>query len=414
MKQVPACEYNPFEAVQTNVLGAQNVVDAAIDAGVRQVVALSTDKAVNPVNLYGATKLCEEKIIVQGNAYAVAVARRGFAASATATSSARGVRSCRCSSEQAQRGPAHDHRRAHDAVLDHARPGGRPRALRARAHGRRRGLHPEDPVDARRRPRRRRWRPGVPVDIIGIRPGEKLHEVLLTADEAATPSTPATCTSCCPSTPGGTTNPRWVDGKPLADGFVYARDTNDVARRPTSSRALLPMIPYGRQSIDDDDIAAVVDVLRGDWLTQGPAVERFERAVADGHRRRARRRLLERHRRPPRRGRAPPGSGPATSSPRHRCRSSASANCARYVGADVALVDIDPATLTSTRRGVRRTSTRSSPCTTPAFPSTSRALAHRPRVVIEDAAHALGASHARRPGRATARTATCAASRSTR
>ena len=70
MKQVPACEYNPFEAVQTNVLGAQHVVDAAIDAGVPQVVALSTDKAVNPVNLYGATKLCEEKIIVQGNAYA--------------------------------------------------------------------------------------------------------------------------------------------------------------------------------------------------------------------------------------------------------------------------------------------------------------------------------------------------------
>ena len=70
MKQVPASEYNPFEAVQTNVIGAQNVVEAAIDAGVRKVIALSTDKAVNPVNLYGATKLCAEKIIVQGNAYA--------------------------------------------------------------------------------------------------------------------------------------------------------------------------------------------------------------------------------------------------------------------------------------------------------------------------------------------------------
>ena len=70
MKQVPACEYNPFEAIQTNVLGSQHVVDAAIDNGVKTVVALSTDKAVNPVNLYGATKLCEEKLIVQGNAYA--------------------------------------------------------------------------------------------------------------------------------------------------------------------------------------------------------------------------------------------------------------------------------------------------------------------------------------------------------
>ena len=70
MKQVPACEYNPFEAIKTNVLGAQNVIDAAIDVGVPRVIALSTDKAVNPVNLYGASKLCAEKLFVQGNAYA--------------------------------------------------------------------------------------------------------------------------------------------------------------------------------------------------------------------------------------------------------------------------------------------------------------------------------------------------------
>ena len=69
LKQVPACEYNPFEAVKTNVLGAQNIIDAAIDCGVNKVIALSTDKAVNPVNLYGATKLCSEKIFIQGNAY---------------------------------------------------------------------------------------------------------------------------------------------------------------------------------------------------------------------------------------------------------------------------------------------------------------------------------------------------------
>jgi UDP-N-acetylglucosamine 4,6-dehydratase len=70
MKQVPACEYNPFEAVQTNILGAENVVTAAIENDVPTVMALSTDKAVNPANLYGATKLCQEKIVVQGNAYA--------------------------------------------------------------------------------------------------------------------------------------------------------------------------------------------------------------------------------------------------------------------------------------------------------------------------------------------------------
>jgi UDP-N-acetylglucosamine 4,6-dehydratase (inverting) len=69
MKQVPACEYNPFEAVKTNIHGAQNVIDAAIDMGVKKVVALSTDKAVNPVNLYGGTKLVSDKLFISANAY---------------------------------------------------------------------------------------------------------------------------------------------------------------------------------------------------------------------------------------------------------------------------------------------------------------------------------------------------------
>ena len=70
LKQVPALEYNPTEAVKTNVVGADNIVDAAIDAGVKKVIALSTDKAVNPINLYGATKLVAEKIFIAANAYA--------------------------------------------------------------------------------------------------------------------------------------------------------------------------------------------------------------------------------------------------------------------------------------------------------------------------------------------------------
>jgi UDP-N-acetylglucosamine 4,6-dehydratase/5-epimerase len=70
LKQIPSCEYNPFEAVKTNIYGAQNIVDAAIDCGVKRVVALSTDKAVNPINLYGATKLASDKIFIAANAYA--------------------------------------------------------------------------------------------------------------------------------------------------------------------------------------------------------------------------------------------------------------------------------------------------------------------------------------------------------
>jgi UDP-N-acetylglucosamine 4,6-dehydratase len=69
LKQVPAAEYNPFEAVKTNIGGAQNVIDAAIDQGVDKVIALSTDKASSPINLYGATKLVSDKLFVSGNAY---------------------------------------------------------------------------------------------------------------------------------------------------------------------------------------------------------------------------------------------------------------------------------------------------------------------------------------------------------
>lgn len=69
MKQVPACEYNPFEAIKTNIHGAKNIVDAAIDRGVKKVVALSTDKAVNPINLYGGTKLVSDKLFISANAY---------------------------------------------------------------------------------------------------------------------------------------------------------------------------------------------------------------------------------------------------------------------------------------------------------------------------------------------------------
>ncbi|MFC5405010.1 UDP-N-acetylglucosamine 4,6-dehydratase (inverting) [Cohnella soli] len=69
LKHVTACEYNPFEAVRTNILGAQNVIDAAINRGVKRVIALSTDKAANPINLYGATKLASDKLFVAANSY---------------------------------------------------------------------------------------------------------------------------------------------------------------------------------------------------------------------------------------------------------------------------------------------------------------------------------------------------------
>lgn len=78
LKQVPAAEYNPTEFIKTNVIGAMNIIDAAIDCGVEKVIALSTDKAANPVNLYGASKLCSDKLIVAGNSYVGASGKPAF------------------------------------------------------------------------------------------------------------------------------------------------------------------------------------------------------------------------------------------------------------------------------------------------------------------------------------------------
>ncbi|MGI8944839.1 MAG: UDP-N-acetylglucosamine 4,6-dehydratase (inverting) [Thermoleophilaceae bacterium] len=182
LKQVPAAEYNPFEAVKTNVLGAENVVAAAIENSVPLTVALSTDKAVNPVNLYGATKLCAEKIVTQGNAYAAdsparfasvrygnVVGSRGSVIPLFKAQAETGVvtitdeRMTRfwITLEQAVR-----------FVLDSlALAGGGevfvPKIPSARI---------ADIAEA--------FAPGAERRVIGIRPGEKLHEVLVTEDES--------------------------------------------------------------------------------------------------------------------------------------------------------------------------------------------------------------------------------------
>ena len=225
MKQVAACEYNPFEAVQTNVLGAQHIVDAAIDTGVQKVVALSTDKAVNPVNLYGATKLCQEKIIVQGNAYAahsqthLACVRYGNVAGSRGSV-------IPVFREQLKRGliTITDERmtrfwitlpQAIDLVLfalEHM-VGGEVFIPKIPS------MNVVDLADA--------MAPGVPRDVIGIRAGEKLHEILITSDESRHAIDADEVYVVLPEQPWWTEHPRWMGGKPLDDGFVYASNTND-------------------------------------------------------------------------------------------------------------------------------------------------------------------------------------------
>jgi UDP-N-acetylglucosamine 4,6-dehydratase len=225
LKQVPACEYNPFEAVQTNVVGAQNVVDAAIDAGVSRVVGLSTDKAVNPVNLYGATKLCAEKILVQGNAYA---SRSKTTLACVRYGNVVGSRGSVVPLFRKQAETGHlsltDLRmtrfwitltQAVELVLfalDHM-AGGEifvPRIPSMRV---------ADLAEA--------IAPGVEQDVVGIRPGEKLHEILLTSDEARHAVAAEDVYVVLPEHPWWSANPTWVEGKPLDDGFIYSSDSNE-------------------------------------------------------------------------------------------------------------------------------------------------------------------------------------------
>ncbi|MBA2283548.1 MAG: UDP-N-acetylglucosamine 4,6-dehydratase (inverting) [Actinomycetota bacterium] len=238
MKQVPACEYNPFEAVQTNVLGAQHIVDAAIDTGVQRVVALSTDKAVNPVNLYGATKLCQEKIIVQGNAYAAQSATRLSCVRYGNVVGSRGsVVPLFLRQREEGRLTITDDRmtrfwitlpQAVDLVvyaLEHM-VGGEvfiPKIPSMRV---------TDLAEA--------MAPGVPCDVIGIRPGEKLHELLITADESRHTIDAGEVFVVLPEHPWWTADPRWMEGKPMPDGFVYSSETNDEW---LTTKDLVEMLP---------------------------------------------------------------------------------------------------------------------------------------------------------------------------
>ncbi len=224
MKQVPACEYNPFEAVQTNVLGSQHIVDCAIDSSVTKVVALSTDKAVNPVNLYGATKLCEEKIVVQGNAYA---SHSDTVLSCVRYGNVVGSRGSVVPlfKKQAETGrlTVTDERmtrfwitldQAVDLVLfalDHA-AGGEVFIPKIPS------MKVTDLAEA--------IAPGVPRDVTGIRPGEKLHEILLTGDESRHSVETEDVYVVLPEHPWWTDEPRWLEGKPLDDDFTYSSATN--------------------------------------------------------------------------------------------------------------------------------------------------------------------------------------------
>jgi UDP-N-acetylglucosamine 4,6-dehydratase len=225
LKQVPACEYNPFEAVQTNTLAAENLVTAAIEAGVPKTLAISTDKAVNPVNLYGATKLCAEKIVTQGNSYA-------SAGSAVRFSTARygNVVGSRGSviplfRKQALEGELTITDEAMTRfwiTLDHAVE------FVIACLGRMEGgeiFVPKIP-SMRVTDLAEALAPNTPRRIVGIRPGEKIHEVLLTSEEARHATAFADYFAIYPAFPFWR-EADYPRAEELPPGFRFSSDTND-------------------------------------------------------------------------------------------------------------------------------------------------------------------------------------------
>jgi UDP-N-acetylglucosamine 4,6-dehydratase len=241
LKQVVACEYNPFEAVQTNIVGAENVVSAAIANDVRRTVALSTDKAVNPVNLYGATKLCAEKIVTQGNAYAGDSPARFCSVRYGNVVGSRGS-VIPLFKEQAAKGEltiTDDTMTRFWITLDHAvsfvidslerMEGGEVFVPKIPS------MAIADLADAIAPDARRR--------IVGIRPGEKLHEVLITEDESRHAREFDDHFSIYPSFafwPRSDESPR---GKELPPGFGYSSDRNDRWLTPAELRDIAGLAP---------------------------------------------------------------------------------------------------------------------------------------------------------------------------
>ena len=224
LKQVPACEYNPMEAIKTNILGSSNVVEAALDMGVKRVLALSTDKAVSPVNLYGATKLAAEKLFIQSNAYAGGMATRFACVRYGNVVGSRGS-VVPVFLQQRQNGKltiTDDRMTRFWLTLEQ----GVRFVIRCveQMHGGEVFI-PKIPsmkiVDLAKA-----IAPQADLEVVGIRPGEKLHEVLVSEDEARST---VELDDMYVVQPSGALwfGHEWQNsGRLLPDGFRYASDTN--------------------------------------------------------------------------------------------------------------------------------------------------------------------------------------------
>ncbi len=240
LKHVPIAEYNPFECIKTNIFGAENVVRAAIRRGVSRVVALSTDKAANPCNLYGATKLCSDKIFAAAHAmggedgpafsvvrYGNVVGSRGSVVPYFQKLIAEGAESLPITDERMTRFWI-TLQQGVDFVLS---------ALAAAKGGE--IFVPKLP-SMRTVDLARTLAPGLPHRVIGIRPGEKLHEVMAPADDARATLELNDRYLILPSFDQGQRE-TWLSAgaAPVADGFEYRSDTNPEHLDARALQALL-------------------------------------------------------------------------------------------------------------------------------------------------------------------------------
>lgn len=223
LKQVPACEYNPFEAIQTNITGGKNVIEAAINCGVRRVIALSTDKAVNPINLYGATKLCAEKMFVQANAYAGAQDTRFSCARYGNVFGSRGsVLTVFVEQRATGRITITDPRMTRFWItLDQ----GVRFVIRCleQMHGGEIFI-PKIP-SMKVLDMAQAVAPDCQIESVGIRPGEKLHEVLISEDEARHALQLPDMFILQPAH-SWWQKANWANANPVPEGFRYGSDTN--------------------------------------------------------------------------------------------------------------------------------------------------------------------------------------------
>jgi len=224
LKQVPACEYNPIEAIMTNIMGGRNVVEAALDTGVERVMALSTDKAVNPINLYGATKLAAEKLFVHSNAYAGGTGTRFSCVRYGNVLGSRGsVVPLFLRQRKTGRISITDERMTRFWLSLEQGVRFTIRCIEQMEGGE--VFVPKIPsmrvIDLAKA-----IAPDAELEIIGIRPGEKLHEALISEDEARH-SVELEDMYVVEPTGALWFGHGWRDkGKSLKDGFCYSSDSN--------------------------------------------------------------------------------------------------------------------------------------------------------------------------------------------